>query len=169
MRSYATRIRQVRSLRVTAEELMRDNREIVVKQFVTNLWSRYRKDTKDQKVRQTFAEWLDGKRTEDTYTWEGHQFATRQMWSGRVFKEALRPENNPVGPISVDWFIQQIETLINAKQAVQPVQPFVTIVLEYTNSRKHTFSPTFRYTTHYPVVDEEPRWLGVGEEEEEEE
>jgi len=151
IRSYATRIRQIRSLRVTADELMQDNREIVPKQFVTNLWSRYRKDTKDQKVRQTFAEWLDGKRTEDTYTWKGHQFSTRQMWSSRVVKEALRPEHNPVGKISVDWFIQQIEVLINAKQAVQPVQPYVTIALEYTNSRKHTTSASFRYTTHYPV------------------
>ena len=154
VRMYVEKVQQVRILRRTADKIMEECREIILRQYVTNLWSRYRVHTRKQEPRPTFAAWLNGKRTEDTYTWEGHQFSTRQMWSARPIKEASRPENNPEGEISIDWFIEGLELRLNNKQRIQLHQPVIGIRQIVTQSVKHPASPSFEFYV-YNNYDEE--------------
>jgi len=158
IRSYVTKVRQVRKLRSSSEEIRSECREILISQFCTNLWRRYRLMTAQFEVRPSFMEWLDGKRVEDTYRWSGdengHQFAVRQKWSSRALKEALRPELNPVGDVSTQWFITAVEGWINARQSNEGI--YVIVLSETTTaSRTYEASPSLTFTREY-TGDEEP-------------
>jgi len=145
VRMYVEKVQQTRTLRRTADKIMEECREIITRQFVTNLWSRYRADTRNDEHPPTFGDWLFGKRLEDTYTWKGHQFETRQKWSARPITEALRPENNPEGEISIKWFVSDIETRLNKKQLVEPGQRLIGVREITTKSTKYPESPSFEF------------------------
>ena len=158
VRSYVTKIHQVRVLRSASEEIRNECREMLVTQFCSNLWRRYKVMTAQYDVRPSFMDWLDGKRVEDTYRWSGtehgHQFAVRQKWASRALKEALRPELNPVGEVSLEWFMAALDQWINTRQSNEGIY-VIAVTQTATTSRKYDNSISLMFEREY-TGDEEP-------------
>jgi len=155
VRMYVEKVQQVRILRRTADKVMEECREIILRQYVTNLWGRYKAHTRKEAVPPTFAAWLNEKRVEDTYTREDLQFMTRQRWAARPITEAHRPENNPEGEISIDWFVRELALRLNKKQRIQRVQPIIGIKQIVTQSKKYPESPSFVFYLYHEEEEEE--------------
>jgi len=123
VRMYVEKVQQVRILRRTADKVMEECREIILRQYVTNL--------------------------------EDLQFMTRQRWAARPITEAHRPENNPEGEISIDWFVRELALRLNKKQRIQRVQPIIGIKQIVTQSKKYPESPSFVFYLYHEEEEEE--------------